>query len=213
MIVALAAVRGQPKVNPTESLHSVSRVDRPVLCVDCPAFVGRHVAALKPRCDQLVTGWIVQQVTGKLLDRELIEGHVFVVSLDDPIAIRPHLTIVIEVHPVRVSVSRRVEPIASSMFSPGRTFHQLVDPFGDRFVAAIIEFFLEAFQVFDRRRQARDVQAQTSEQRFGICIGCWLESFGFQASQNVAIDFRSNPRIVFDFGWFRFLRHDQRPVL
>ena len=59
VIVTLTTIRRQAKVNPTKCLHAISRVNGQVLFVDRAAFVGRHVAALESRRDQLFLSWIL----------------------------------------------------------------------------------------------------------------------------------------------------------
>ena len=59
----------------------------------------------------LVLGGIEKHVTGELLDRELIEGHVLAVGLDDPIAPWPVLTLAIVLIAIGISVAGDIEPV------------------------------------------------------------------------------------------------------
>ena len=52
-----------------------------------------------------------QQVAGDLLDGESIEGHIAVEGVDDPIAIAPHVAMVVDVVAVGVGVAGQVEPV------------------------------------------------------------------------------------------------------
>ena len=118
MIVTLATVCGQSKINPAEGLHSIGRVDRQIFFVDGAAFVGRHCAALKATGDKLVDGRILQKIAGKLFNRKLIERLIAVERPDHPVSIRPHFTVVVKVHAVRVGVASGIQPIAAAMFAP-----------------------------------------------------------------------------------------------
>ena len=60
---------------------------------------------------------IGQQVAGELLDCEPVERHVAVEGVDHPIAIRPHLAVIVDVEAVRVGVARGVEPVAGAMLA------------------------------------------------------------------------------------------------
>ena len=82
------------------------------------AFVGRDVAAVEAGGDLLVERGVGQQVAGELLDGELVERHVPVEGLDDPVAIGPHLAVVVEVDAVRVGVAGGVEPVAAAVLAP-----------------------------------------------------------------------------------------------
>ena len=82
---------------------------------------------LKPVAIVLVERRFGQQVAGQLLDRELVERQVAVERVDDPVAVGPHLAVVVEVDAVRVGVAGRVEPVAAAMLAPVRRRQQLVD--------------------------------------------------------------------------------------
>ena len=50
---------------------------------------------------------------------------VAVERLDDPVAIGPHLAVVVEVQAVRVGVARGIEPVAGAMLALVRRGHEL----------------------------------------------------------------------------------------
>ena len=52
-----------------------------------------------------------------MLDGELVEWHVGVEGVDDPVAVRPDLAIVVEVQTVGVTIARGVQPITNTMFA------------------------------------------------------------------------------------------------
>ena len=127
MVVALGAVGGQAEVDPAHRLHAVGGVVGEVLLDDRAAFIGRRVAALEAGGDALLFGGVGEQVAGELLECELVEGLIAVEGLHDPVAVRPHLAIGVEVQAVRVGVAGGVEPVAGAVFAVGRQGHQLID--------------------------------------------------------------------------------------
>ena len=72
---------------------------------------------LKAGGDPLVERAVRQQVAGELLDGELVERQIAVERVDHPIAIGPHLAVVVEVDAVRVAVARGVQPVAGAVFA------------------------------------------------------------------------------------------------
>ena len=127
MVVALGAVGGQAEIDPAHRLHAVGGVVGEVLFDDGAAFIGRGVAALEAGGDALVFGRVGEQVAGEVLERKLVEGLIAVERLHDPVAVRPHLAIGVEVQAVRVGVAGGVEPVAGAVFAVGRQGHQLID--------------------------------------------------------------------------------------
>ncbi len=82
---------------------------------------------LKPVAILLVERRVRQQVAGELLDGELVERQVLVEGLDHPVAVRPHLAVVVEVDAVRVGVAGDVEPVPAAMLAPVRRRQQAFD--------------------------------------------------------------------------------------
>ena len=67
---------------------------------------------MKPGGDALVCGGIRQQVTGDLFDRELIEWHILIECLDDPVAVGPDRSRVVFFVTIGVRISGEIEPFA-----------------------------------------------------------------------------------------------------
>ena len=55
------------------------------------------------------------------------KGMLRVEGLDHPVAVGPHLAVVVDVDAVRVGVAGRVEPVAGAVFAPLRRCQQAVD--------------------------------------------------------------------------------------
>jgi len=93
------------------------------------AFAGADVAPIEAAGDFLVLRGIGQEIAPQLFDGELIEGHIAVESPDNPIAVRPHGTLVVEMQAVRVAISGVVEPVARHMLAVLWRLEQAVDKF------------------------------------------------------------------------------------
>jgi hypothetical protein len=70
---------------------------------------------------------IGQQIPGELLDREPVERHVPVERVDDPIPVRPDLSVIVEVEAVGVGVTGRIQPIARPVLAVCGGRQQTVD--------------------------------------------------------------------------------------
>ena len=128
VVVAGRAVGGEPEPDPRGGGHPVVGVVGEVLLLDGAALIGGHVAPVEPGGDLLVFGGPGQEVAGDLLHRKPVEGQVPVEGPDDPIAVRPHLAVVVEVQPVRVGVAGRIEPVACPVLAPLRGVHEAIHP-------------------------------------------------------------------------------------
>ena len=89
MVVALAAADREAEPDGASCVHAIDdRLDAELLQVDA-AFLIDHRVAVKSRGNELVRARLRQQITSKLLDRELIERQIAVESVDDPVAVLP----------------------------------------------------------------------------------------------------------------------------
>ena len=74
------------------------------------AFRIASMIAVDPGGNPLVKRCVWQQVTGKLLDRELIERHVLVKRFEHPVPPPPHISRPVRLIAIRVCVPGCVEP-------------------------------------------------------------------------------------------------------
>ena len=58
----------------------------------------------------LIIGRVRQQVTGELFDGKLIEGHIGVQRSDNPVSVKPHFAIVVQMQSVRVPIAHGIQP-------------------------------------------------------------------------------------------------------
>ena len=128
VVVAGRAVGGEPEPDPRGGGHPVVGVVREVLLFDGSALVGGHVAPVEAGGDLLLFRRTGQEVAGDLLYGEPVEGHVAIEGPDDPVAVGPHLAVVVEVQPVRVGVAGRIEPVACPVLTPLRRVHETIHP-------------------------------------------------------------------------------------
>ncbi len=110
---------------------------------------------MKPRRHLLVLRRILQQVARDLLDGELVERHVLVERLDHPVAIRPHLAVIIEMQTMRVSIPRRIQPVTRPMLPISGRFQQPLH----QFQISVLGFVLhETLHLGWRRRQTGQIE-------------------------------------------------------
>ena len=213
MVVALGAVGGEAEVDPAHGLHAIGGVVGEVLLDDGTALVGGDVAALQAGRDELVFGGLGQEVAGELFDGELIEGLVAIEGLHDPVAIGPHLAVSVEVQSVRVGVARGIEPVAGAVLAVGGGGEEFVD---QRIKLRVAEAGVRLRSIFGeqfgRRRQAGEVEADTTHERRGVGFRRGLESVGGELGGDEAVDGVLGPGGVGDFRQRGLLRGDERPV-
>jgi hypothetical protein len=77
--------------------------------------------------DPLLEGGVWQQIAGELLDCELVEGHVGVERLDDPIAPAPHVPRAIVLIAAGVGIACGVEPGERHLLSIAGRSQQAID--------------------------------------------------------------------------------------
>ena len=97
-----------------------------LLGIDTPLLVN-HGVAVKAGRDLLIIGRVRKKIAGDLLDRELIVGKVAIERVNDPVAIEPDLAPVVLFVPVRVGITRQVEPGTRPALTIARRRKQPVD--------------------------------------------------------------------------------------
>jgi len=182
VIVTACAAHGQTEPDGCCRIDPVNDVFDLVLFRNDAAFGIAAMIAIESGCDQQVTfsgrntalaprvelGFGNEQITGKLLGRKLVEGHVCVVSVDHPIAPPPHGTGAVVLVAAGIGVAGRVQPANGHSFPVARRFEQPVDHslIGTiRFVGEKrIDFLLS-------RRQAGQVERNAADQSRLVGLG------------------------------------------
>ena len=117
VVVAGGATHGQAQPDRSRGIGAILGVDFRVFVLDDAGFVGGDIAAVKAGGDELVERGVGQQVSGQLLDAELVEADVAVECLNHPVAIRPDFAVVVDMDAVGVGVARRIQPITGAVLA------------------------------------------------------------------------------------------------
>ena len=72
---------------------------------------------MEPRCDELIDSGFLEKIARELFDGELIEGHVCVEGLYDPVAVRPHAAGGVDAVAIAVGIARLIQPPAAPAFT------------------------------------------------------------------------------------------------
>src|SRR5262245_13173593 len=125
-----------------------------------------------------------QQIARQLFDRELIEGHVFVERVDHPVAIRPDRASAVFLEAVGVGLWRGVAPPSPPPLAVMRAVEQAIDQFAVSVRPAVAR---ELIDLFDRRRQSRQIETQTADQRDLVRLGRRPKSLFFKLGENEVV--------------------------
>ena len=106
-----------PQEYRSQRLHSIEVVLHLKLSRDGSTFTSGRIEPHVTGCDELIDGRIVQQVSRKLPRDEIIQRQVRVQREDHPVTIRVDAASIVEMQPVRVSVTNGVQPVPGLMFS------------------------------------------------------------------------------------------------
>ena len=127
MIVADRTSTSQPQKCLDRRARAIHGIAKLKLFGDSTTLGSRNIASIETRRNQLRRGRIRKQVTGELLDGELIEWHVLVVSVDHPIAIRPYQPVVVQMQSMRVTITSYIQPMLGHLLPVMRGSKQLID--------------------------------------------------------------------------------------
>ena len=108
MVVAARAIHGQPQPHRGGRFHSIGHVFDDELVGDNAPFVVYPVIAIEGGRQSLIASRMRQQVSGKLLDGELIERHIGVIGVDDPVPPGPLAATHIILIAARIGVPSRI---------------------------------------------------------------------------------------------------------
>src|SRR5581483_11814284 len=81
-----------------------------LLKVDAAFVIARRIAVEACR-DKLIGCRVRQEISGDLLDHELVEWHVEVQCIDYPVAIFPDRARGVDAIAVRIGIARQIEPV------------------------------------------------------------------------------------------------------
>ncbi len=166
------------------------------------AFVVRQRVAVKAGGRALFQRGVRQQVAGKLLDGEAVERQVLVQRVDDPVApapgVRPAGVFLVA---VGVGIAGRVEPVPGPALPIVRRAQQPIDQLLVGVGGTVVQEFVDLYR---RRRQAEQVEAEPSQQRRLVRFGRRSDSFVFQTGEDEAVNVVVNPaRLLSILGVFQ----------
>ena len=168
VIVAARAAEREPKKGRAGRADAVDHCFDAILLEIGAPFLIDHRVAMEAGGDELVLRRLWQQISGNLLDHELVEGEIVVECVDDPVTVGPDRARSIDRVAVGVRIAGDVEPVPAPAFSVVRRFEQSLykSPVGTR-----LGVRHEAPGFFRCRQQAGKVQACPANQGAPICDG------------------------------------------
>ena len=181
--VAARAADREAQPHGAERLHAIhAGLDAELLLIRA-AFGVRERLPMKRGGHDLLLRGLRQQITGDLLDGELIKGHVVIDRADDPVAVAPRIRpSAILFITIAVRVARHVQPVAAPAFAVAFGGQQAVDEIGECGLRIADGVFDESIHFLRSRRQAVQVVGGAFDQgdRIGLRRGldaCLLELF------------------------------------
>ena len=166
--VALAALQRQAQPHFAQRVGSIDGPFDAILFPINSAFGVDKRVTVKTGGNVLIGGRAGEEVAGNLLDRELIEGHIIVECLDDPVpptpSVRPRTVRLVA---VTVGVASHVKPVAAPSLTIVRRLEKTVHYVFVRIVRSIFEKRLDFIQGW---WQTDQVNVNAAEQGDSICF-------------------------------------------
>ena len=181
MGVALRAGHGGAHEDRVGGIDAVDDRGVAELFVAGASLVLGHRVAMEGGRDDLVFGGVREQVSGQLLDRELIERLVLIERLDHPIAIGPDDPARVARVAGAVGIAGEVEPLAGPVFAVGGLGEEVGDYFGVGGLGELRDFFR-------RGRKAGDVERDAADQHVLGRFGRPLQAFLLLALGEESVD-------------------------
>ena len=209
MRVAARAGHGETKPDRAGRLDTVESVFGLVFIFDGAALAGAHVAADVTGGNFLHGRRVRQQIARKLFGRELVERHVLVERVDDPLAVFPDAPFRIDMVAMRVGVARRIKPVTRLVLAVSRRVEQTVHQL---FVGVLIPIGKERVHFLRCWGQACQVIGHPANQRGPVGFRGGFQPFLFQTRENEIINLIARPFLVLHRGQRRAFGFDESPV-
>ena len=211
VIVALSTTDGRPHPDVGNIANAIRKVDRQILLLLHPALVGSLKQTVVTSCHLLLLRRIRQQVTCELFDRELVKRQVAIEGINHVISIRRHIVILIAVVANRVRIAHQIEPVNCHALAVVRRVEQLVHQFPIR--RLLVRTFDKRLHHFRRRRQPRQIEVQSPNQRHRVRIRRRFQSLRLQLSLHKPIHPMQRPARLLHLRRRTVLRRDIGPRL
>ena len=129
MVMTLSAGHSQPQPGGGGHIHSVEQNHKALLLRNGPTLSVVQMVAIEPTGYFLLRAGIWQKMSCELPDGKLIERHVLIESLDDPVFPNPLVGFSIKLKAVAVCIAGGVQPLQSHSLAIMRTGQQMIDHF------------------------------------------------------------------------------------
>ncbi len=211
VVVATGAADRQAQPDRTEGAGTIDGLLGTELLEVSAALPVAEGVSMKPGRDLLLDGRVRQKVARGLLDRELIEWHITVQHLDDPMAIAPCVrSELVRLITVAVGVSCQVEPVARPLLPVVRRVKQAIDELFVGFRAIIRQEFGHFLGGW---RKANQVEVRSPNQGGRVGLTGRLNPLSIETSQDKPIDRVPDPVMVSDRRQRAPSRGNEGPVI
>ena len=183
--MALGAPDGLAHPDGAHGTDAVGEVARLVVLLLGATLLGGQEQAVEARGHAGLGRGVGQQVAGKLLAREPVEGLVVVEGPQDVVAVGPDVPGIVGVVADRVGEAHDVEPADGHALAVLRRGQEAVD---QPLVGAGRGVGLEGGDEFRGRGQAREVEAQAAGQRPAVGLGRGLQPVRLQVGADQPVD-------------------------
>ena len=168
VIVALGARHRQAEPGGGGGVDPVEQVHEPLFLGDRAAFPVQEMIAVESAGDLVLGRGPGQEIAGQETDGELIERHVVVQGLDQPVAPDPLPGVAVLLEPVAVGVTGGIEPWQGHPLAVMRAREQAVD---EPFVRLRVGVGDEGIDLLGRRRQPRQVDREPLDEGGPVGLG------------------------------------------
>ena len=171
MRMALCASGGQAQPRGARNGNSICHGMKSKLQRINSAFFVEHRISMKATGNFLRDGRIGKHIARQLFNRKLIEGHVLIERIDNPVSIGPNGSGSVFFITVGVGISRQIQPDSSPAFSIFRTSQKMVGQFLPDGIACKISIGqlqsrYPLLSFLHCRRQTDQIQKHASHQNF-----------------------------------------------
>ena len=168
------------------------------------------MVAIERRRDPLVQSRIRQQISSQLLDRELVERHVAVERIDDPVAPPPHVSLAVGLVAIAVRVSRSLEPGKSHSLPVARRPQQPID---DLVVSVRRSVPDERVDLGEAGWQADEIKRNATNPRRSVSVRRRPQALSLEPFQHEGVNWIAYPPVILHPRKVGTSRRHERPVL
>jgi len=187
--VATGAGESEPHPDRAHRLDAIHhRGDAPLLFIN-PAFGVCQGLTVEGGRENLIGRRVLDEIAGKLLNRELVEGHVGIDRVDDPVTIAPRIgPMVVFFKTVAVGIAGAVEPVTPPAFSEGLTRKEIIGQPRESGFPIVRDRRPVGRELFQRWRQAGEVVKKATDQGDVIGLGRGSDAFFHETIEDKSID-------------------------